>query len=85
MYSYRNYKLVVTALLSAFCLNNSDAEIGSEAWSFQTGDAVVSSPTLDSAGNIYFGSVDGKRIRSAKMDRNAGQSKPAIGLNRRQH
>ena len=35
------------------------AEIGNELWSFQTGDAVFASPTLDSEGNIYFGSIDG--------------------------
>lgn len=36
------------------------SEIGEELWRFQAGDAVFASPTVDAAGNIYFGSVDGK-------------------------
>ena len=50
--------------ISGICAICSDstafAEIGEELWSFQAGDAVFASPTLDSDGNIYFGSVDGK-------------------------
>ena len=57
------YKLAhfVASGIYAVCVSSSmPAEIGEELWSFQTGDAVFASPTLDSAGNIYFGSVDGK-------------------------
>ncbi len=35
------------------------AEFGDVLWEFQTGDAITSSPTLDSQGNLYFGSIDG--------------------------
>lgn len=37
-----------------------EAEIGSELWRFSTGDIVFSSPTIDSSGNVYFGSLNGK-------------------------
>lgn len=46
------------------------SEIGNELWSFQTGDALFSSPTLDSQGNIYFGSIDG---RVYSLNENGGQ------------
>lgn len=36
------------------------SEIGTLLWSFQTGDAIVGSATIDSLGNLYIGSIDGK-------------------------
>lgn len=47
-------------LLALFISHYSSAEIGSQQWSFPTGDAVFSSPVIDRLGNVYFGSVDGK-------------------------
>lgn len=34
------------------------ADFGDINWEYQTGDSVTSSPTLDSAGNVFFGSLD---------------------------
>ncbi|MBK1879596.1 PQQ-binding-like beta-propeller repeat protein [Pelagicoccus mobilis] len=34
------------------------AELGEVVWEFATGEPVVSSPTIDSVGNVYFGSTD---------------------------
>ena len=36
------------------------AEIGDELWSFPTGDVIFGSPTVDSSGNIYIGSLNGR-------------------------
>ncbi len=49
----------VGAVFALAIVSNSFARVGDQAWSFQTGDAVVSSPALDSSGNVYFGSIDG--------------------------
>ncbi len=46
----------VPLLVAIFCR----AEIENQLWAFQTGDAIFSSPTIDSSGNVYFGSIDGK-------------------------
>ncbi len=47
-------------LAFVFCfVSLARAEFGDIAWSYQTGDVVTSSPIIDSAGNIYFGSRDG--------------------------
>jgi len=43
-----------------FLVSLCSAKIGGPLWTFQTGDAIFSSPTIDSAENLYFGSVDGK-------------------------
>ncbi len=54
-------KLFGCILLSTLLLRAAvfGAEFGDVLWEFQTGDAVTSSPTLDSQGNLYFGSIDG--------------------------
>lgn len=39
-------------------LKSLDAEIGAEKWTFETGEAIFASPTLDSEGNLYFGTLD---------------------------
>lgn len=47
------YSLVASALFGTA------AEFGEVLWQFETDDSVTSSPGLDSAGNVYFGSLDG--------------------------
>ncbi len=49
---------ILLALL-AVC-GSAFAEIGNQLWSFQTGDDIFSSPTIDGDGNVYIGSLDGK-------------------------
>ncbi|MEM9160042.1 MAG: PQQ-binding-like beta-propeller repeat protein [Verrucomicrobiota bacterium] len=36
------------------------AAFGDVIWEYETGDSVVSSPRVDSDGNVYFGSIDGR-------------------------
>ena len=35
------------------------AEIGNQSWTFQTGESIFASPTIDGEGNVYVGSLDG--------------------------
>lgn len=51
------FRWVVSAGLwvSAVCA----ADFGDLLWDYETGDSVSSSPTIDTAGNLYFGSLDG--------------------------
>jgi outer membrane protein assembly factor BamB len=36
------------------------AQTGAKLWEYTTGDSITSSPTVDRAGNVYIGSLDGK-------------------------
>ena len=56
----RYNRIAFVLCLFAASLIKLGAEIGNELWRFSAGDVVFSSPTLDGAGNIYFGALNGR-------------------------
>jgi len=54
-------------LVFAFMVFRADGAVGDLRWSFAAGDAITSSPAVDSEGNLYFGSID-KKVYSLTSD-----------------
>ncbi len=54
------FKIAIVVKITILTFSLCHGEIGNQLWFFQTGDAIFSSPTIDSSGNLYFGSIDGK-------------------------
>ena len=49
-----SFIILLTGSFSAY------SEVGNQLWTFQAGDSIFASPTIDGEGNVYVGSLDGK-------------------------